>query len=60
MNQTDQMLDRNYCLRKEAEFNANARIATDPKVKRAYEAAAREFAYRAMLLKEKAKTSAAT
>jgi len=56
MNQTEQMLDRNYCLRKEAEFNANARIATDPKVKRAYEAAAREFAYRAMLLKEKPKT----
>ena len=50
MNQNEQMLDRDYCLRKEAEYRANARVATDPKIKLAYEAAAREFAYRAMLL----------
>jgi hypothetical protein len=50
MDQDEQMLDRNYCLRKEAEFRANARVATDPKIKLAYEAAAREFAYRARLL----------
>lgn len=50
MNQNEQMLDRDYCLRKEAEYRANARVATDPKIKLAYEAAAREFAYRARLL----------
>jgi len=56
MDQNEKMFDRNYCLRKEAEFYANARAATDPKLKRTYEAAAREFAYRATLLKEKTKT----
>ncbi len=48
------MLDINYCLQKEAEYRAKALVATDPKVKLAYEAAAREFAYRAMLLRKKA------
>ena len=47
------MLDRTYCLQKESEYRAKALVATDPKIKSAYEAASREFAYRATLLKEK-------
>lgn len=54
MDQNELMLDINYCLQKEAEYRAKALVATDPKVKLAYEAAAREFAYRAMLLRKKA------
>jgi hypothetical protein len=55
MDQDEQMRDRNYCLQKKAEYRAKARIATDPKIRLAYEAAAREFVYRAALLPEKAK-----
>ena len=44
--------DASFCLRKELEYSAKARAATDPKIKSTYEAAAREYAYRALLLKE--------
>jgi hypothetical protein len=52
-----QILDINSCLQKEAEYCAKARSAKDPKIRSAYEAVAREFAYRAKLLKEKARPS---
>jgi len=45
-------LDMRHCLRKEAEYFAKARVESDPKIKSDYETAAREYAYRAMLLKE--------
>jgi hypothetical protein len=48
----EQMLDINFCLQKEAEYYAKARAVPDPKIKSTYEAAAREFAYRAKMLKE--------
>lgn len=49
----DEMLDINYCLRKEAEFAAKARATADPKLKAAYEATAREFAFRVQQLRSK-------
>jgi len=49
------MDDQNYCLRKSLEYSAKARAATDPKLISSYNAVAREYAYRAMLLKEKKK-----
>ncbi len=39
--------DAEFCRRKEREYYAKARAATDPKLKAAYEAAAREYALRA-------------
>ena len=51
----EEMLDVAYCLRKETAYYAKASAATDPEIKATYEAAAREYAYRAMLLKEKKK-----
>jgi len=53
----DEMLDLAHCLRKEIAYYAKARAATDPEIKATYEAAAREYAYRAMLLKETKKTA---
>ena len=52
-----QILDINFCAQKEAEYCAKARSAKDLKIRLAYEAVAREFAYRAKLLKEKAPPS---
>jgi len=49
------MDDPNYCLRKSAEYSAKAHAATDPKIIASYNAIAREYAYRALLLKEKKK-----
>ena len=49
----DEMLDINYCIRKEVEYYAKARIAADQKLKEAYEATAREFAFRARQLRLK-------
>ena len=57
MDEDKQILDINSCLQKEAEYCAKARSAKDPKIRSAYEAVAREFAYRAKLLKEKARPS---
>jgi hypothetical protein len=48
----NEMLDLSHCVRKEAAFSAKAKAATDPLLRSTYEAAAREYAYRAMLLKE--------
>ena len=48
----NEMLDVAHCLRKEIAFNAKAAATTDPVVKAAYEATAREYRYRALLLKE--------
>jgi hypothetical protein len=42
-----QTLDAEFCRRKEREYYAKARAASDPKLKAAYEAAAREYAWRA-------------
>jgi hypothetical protein len=42
----EKMQNINYCLQKEAEYYAKARVAADQKLKEAYEAAAREFAFR--------------
>ena len=51
MTQYNEMLDPAHCLRKEIEYHAKAEAATDPKLKSAYDATAREYAYRATLLK---------
>jgi len=53
MDEEEKMLDINFCLQKEAEYYAKARAATDPKIRSAYEATAREYAYRAKMLKDK-------
>lgn len=49
----DNMLDVAYCSRKEAEYRAKAQATTDPTLKAAYEATAREFAYRIRQLRAK-------
>jgi hypothetical protein len=43
----DKMRDAGFCRNKEREYYAKARAAADPKLKSAYEAAAREYARRA-------------
>ena len=40
------MLDVEFCRRKQAEYYAKARAATDAKLRSAYEATAREYAHR--------------
>jgi hypothetical protein len=45
-------LDTSHYQRKEAEYYAKSRAATDQNIKSAYEAAAREYAYQAMVLKK--------
>ena len=52
MIEDDKLHDVSFYLRKEVEYNAKARATSDPKIKSAYEAAEREYAYRALLLKE--------
>jgi hypothetical protein len=52
MDNDEKTHDLSFCLRKEAENYAKARTATDPKLISSYNAIAREYAYRAMLLKE--------
>lgn len=52
MDPDEQMRDINFCLRKEAEYSAKARAIPNSKIKSAYEAVAREYAYRAKMLKE--------
>ena len=52
MLQIDEMLDLAHCLRKEVEYYEKANAALYPKLKSAYEAAAREYAFQAALLKE--------
>lgn len=49
----EKMLDINYCMQKEAEYYAKARSTNDPKLKDAYEATAREFAFRVKSLRLK-------
>jgi hypothetical protein len=44
------MLDPDHCRRKEEEYYAKVKAATDPKLKSAYHATAREYAYRVKLL----------
>ena len=46
----DHMQDEDYCLQKEAEYAAKAETTSDAKLKPVYEAAAREYHYRAILL----------
>ena len=53
MDTTDEMLDPEHCRQKEAEYYAKAKAATDPKLKSAYEATAREYHRRAELLKKR-------
>jgi hypothetical protein len=45
-------IDVGYLIGKEMEYCEKARAATNPKMQLAYEAAAREYACRATLLKE--------
>lgn len=52
MDEDKQIGDINSCLQKEAEYCAKASCAKDPKIQSTYEAIAREFAFRAKLLKE--------
>ena len=52
MDEDKQIGDINSCLQKEAEYCAKASCAKDAKIQSTYEAIAREFAYRAKLLKE--------
>jgi hypothetical protein len=52
-NDDGEIFDIDFCHRKEAEYYAKARAATDPGIKSAYEAAAREYAFRAKQLREK-------
>jgi len=49
----EKMLDINFCLQKEAEYKAKACAVSDPKLKDAYKAAAREFAHRVQQLRRK-------
>jgi hypothetical protein len=47
MHQEWTLLERSYCLRKEAEYRAKARTATELNTRLAFEAAASEYAHRA-------------
>jgi hypothetical protein len=47
MHHDEEIMDAEFCRRKEREYYAKARAAADPKLKSAYEAAAREYALRA-------------
>ena len=51
-NQNREGIDTRHCRRKEAEYSAMARATTDPEMKIAYEALAREYAYKALLIRE--------
>jgi hypothetical protein len=53
VSQDGEMLDAGFCRRKEAEYYAKSRATTDPKLTSAYEAAAREYAYRVRLIGSK-------
>lgn len=44
------MFDPNFCREKEAEYSAKAKSTTNPSLKSAYEATAREYAYRLMVI----------
>lgn len=44
------MFDANFCRGKEAEYTAKAKSTTNPSLKSAYEAKAREYAYRLMVM----------
>ena len=43
----DEMLDAGHCQRKESEYSDKAKAATNPALKSAYEATAREYHRRA-------------
>ena len=47
------MENADFCRRKEAEYAAKGRATTDKALKSAYEAAAREYAYRLLLIDSK-------
>jgi hypothetical protein len=47
------MNDPGYCLAKEAEYAAKGRATNDRALKSAYEAAAREYAYRLLFIGSK-------
>jgi hypothetical protein len=49
----EDMHDADFCRQKEVEYSAKARATNDRTVKSAYEAAAREYAYRAALMNSK-------
>ncbi len=48
-----QMLDADFCLRKAEEYRGKAKGVDEPKMKSAYEAAAREYEARARALRDK-------
>jgi hypothetical protein len=50
------MNDAGYCLAKEAEYARKARATNDKALKSAYESAAREYAYRLILVNSKKPT----
>jgi hypothetical protein len=47
---TDEMLDADHCRRKQVEYLDKAKAATNPALKSAYEATAREYHRRVELL----------
>ena len=49
----DGVNDAGYCRAKEAEYAAKARVSKDKALKSAYEAVAREYAYRVILISSK-------
>lgn len=53
LGRSEDMHDADYCREKEAEYSAKARATNNVAVKSAYEAAAREYAYRAQLIDSK-------
>jgi hypothetical protein len=53
----DEMEDASFCLAKEAEYAAKARATNNRAIRSAYEAAAREFAYRVKLIGSKNKAA---
>jgi len=52
----DDSQDADYCRTKEAEYYVKARGTNNRAIKSAYEAAAREYAYRVMLIETKKAT----
>ncbi len=52
----EEMFDLAFCRGKQAEYAAKAKTATNPSLKLAYEATAREYAYRLTLIGGKSAT----
>lgn len=53
LSRDNDMLNSDYCRAKEAEYYAKAAATNDRAIKSAYEAAAREYAFRVTLIETK-------